>query len=110
MAFSHDTSFSNKKEKIEMKLTFIRKRVTRKRLNYFFVMLGITWFLLGVGELNNLLAHRIDFSANAPTLEVFSFLNWHWYLPEGAWYNTILWGMIGLGVAIIIVTFWFWTE
>lgn len=85
-------------------------KINKEKLRYFLFLFITIWFILGVGEINNLVAHRIDFTANAPTLEIFSFGNWHFYLAEGAWYNTILWGMIGLAYALVIILLWFWND
>ena len=82
----------------------------KHKLGYFLFTLCVLWGVLGIGELNNLLAHRLDFTPDAPIIEVFSFLTWHWYLPEGAWYNTVLWGMIGGSFLGLILIFWFWQE
>jgi len=74
--------------------------------------MGFCIFFLGVAELNNLCAPKMDFANSIR--EVFSF--WlpvigevHLCLVEGVWYNMMMW-TLGLGLLVIAFAFWLWED
>lgn len=84
-------------------------KITHRR-NALGMIVGLAIFFLAITELNNLCASLLWGTGEADRVrEIWSFMNWHWHLTAGAWYNMMMLAL-GLGLVVFGFSLWFWEN
>jgi len=79
----------------------------KHKFNVVGVIIGLSIFLLAVGQLDLLVAPYVW--ANIHYREVFGLFGWKLMMFSGDFYNLMMW-MLGLGLLIFGFSLWFWSD
>ena len=85
----------------------LKRLILEHKKNVIGVIVGLSIFLLAVGQLDLLCAPYVW--ANIHYREVFGLFGWKWMMFSGDFYNLMMW-MLGLGLIIFGFSLWAWEE